>query len=441
MRIALAALALSLTFAPSATAAPQSLARIPELESFALAGDAVLLTRATGRSVRVERLPLTPGVPRSTVFRRRSAGFGAVATVGASDELAAVAVHSADRRTGDLVAEEFAGPLLGPWTALGAPRTLRRRRFVPAYHEVDGSRLFSAEISLTARPLRWVVREPGAQPRTLPPPRGAFLSAAAGDFVAYGSSADVIVENWRTGARIARYPFADEVQSLDVRADGALVTADSRGNVVVRRPGIAPRRITRRGIGPSFAGDRIVFIARAGQEGVVQLQVAEPDGRVRRFGVPSADLEAFVVDEDRVLWRGSGCLLTAPITDPAAAAPDAGACPRSEVFLSAEISSRVKRDRRVRIPLDCIAAAPPACRGTLTLSSFFRGGRLAKPMRFRIPVGVRARLNVRLTRRGYRALVRAGRRFGAGSVDVRTVTVDPDGRRRVQRHAYVINVR
>ena len=173
---------------------------------------------------------------------------------------------------------------------------------------------------------------------------------------------------------------------------------------------------------------------------MVQLQVAEPDGRIRPFGVPSADLSEFVVDEQRVLWRGSGCLLTAPITDPAADAPDAGACPRSEVHLPDEIS-RVKRGRRVRVRVDCVAAPPPGCRGTLTLVSLFRGPRLAKPLRFRIPVGHRARLRVRLTRRGYKAAVRADRKIGSAPVDVRTVTVDPDGRRREQHDHLVINVR
>src|SRR4051794_4199206 len=106
MRIALAALALTLAFAPEATAAPQSLARVPGYESFALAGDAALMTRTFGSTVRVDRLPLTAGASRSTVFRGKSAGLGASAFVSASDELAAVAVLSAERRTGRLIGEE-----------------------------------------------------------------------------------------------------------------------------------------------------------------------------------------------------------------------------------------------------------------------------------------------------------------------------------------------
>ena len=351
--------------ATDAAAAPQSLARISEFASFALAGDAALLARTPGRVVKVDRLPLTAGAPRTTVFRRRSAGDGASASIGASDTLAAIAVLSADRTTGRLIGEEFAGPPLGPLTALGPPRPLRGRRFAALYHVVDGNRLFTTEFSFGSPSFRWVVREPGAEPRTLPLPDRVKLSEAAGDLIASGTANSVIVENWRTGAEVARHAVPDVVW-LDVRADGALVTADRDGNVVERLPGAAPRVLSRRGAGPAFAGDRVVFIGRI-RPGVVQLQVADPDGRVRPFGVPSADLKEFTADAQRVLWRGNGCLLTAPITEPPAAAPDAGACARTEVYLPDEYSPRVKRDRRLRVRVDCVAAAPPGCRGTLSL--------------------------------------------------------------------------
>ena len=44
MRLALATLALTLVLATEAPAAPQSLTRVREFDSFALAGDAALLT-------------------------------------------------------------------------------------------------------------------------------------------------------------------------------------------------------------------------------------------------------------------------------------------------------------------------------------------------------------------------------------------------------------
>lgn len=441
LQLALTTIALTLAFAPQAAAAPQSLARVPEDTSFALAGDAALLSRTPGRTVRVDRLPLIAGAPRSTVFRQESAGLGASAIVSASDQLAAIAVLSAERRTFRLIGEEFAGPPLGPWTALGAPRKLGRTRFGPVFHDVDGNRLFTAELSLGTPNVRWVVREPGAQPRTLRTPRNAIMSAVAGDLLAYATATAVIVENWRTGAQVGRYPAPDDVRWLDLRADGALVTADGDGTIVERLPGAAPRRLTRRGVGPAFAGDRIVFIGRPSRAGVVSLYVAEPDGRVRPFGVPSADLTEFVSDGQRVLWRGNGCLLAAPITDPAADAPDVGACPRGEVYVPDEYSRRVMRDRRVRFRMQCIAAAPPGCRGTLTLLPAFRASRLAKPHRFHIAVGRRAHLSVPLTRRGYKAVVRSNRQIGGAPVNVRTVTVDPDGRRHLQLHHLVIDVR
>ena len=111
------------------------------------------------------------------------------------------------------------------------------------------------------------------------------------------------MKNWRTGAEVARYAVPDVVW-LDVRADGALVTADRDGNVVERLPGAAPRVLSRRGAGPAFAGQRVVFIRRI-RPGVVQLQVADPDGRVRALGVPSADLKEFTTDAQRVLWRAA----------------------------------------------------------------------------------------------------------------------------------------
>jgi hypothetical protein len=129
MRLALTTIALTLALAPQAAAAPQSLARVPDDASFALAGDAALLSSTPGRTVRVDRLPLTAGAPRSTVFRQQSAGLGASAIVSASDQLAAVAVLSAERRTFRLIAEAFAGPPLGPWTALGAPRRVGQPRY------------------------------------------------------------------------------------------------------------------------------------------------------------------------------------------------------------------------------------------------------------------------------------------------------------------------
>ena len=46
---------------------------------------------------------------------------------------------------------------------------------------------------------------------------------------------------------------------------------------------------------------------------------------------------------------------------------------------------------------------------------------------------------MRLTRRGYDALVRRQRRIGYAPVEVRTVTVDPDGRRRIQHHVFIVN--
>ena len=118
---------LALALVPEATGAPQSLSPLPADESFALAGDATLVTDTAGRRVRIDRWPLVSGVPPTTVFRRVAHGRSAAPLVSASDELAAVAVTSTEPRTGRLIGEEFAGPPLEQWAPLGSPRTMRGR--------------------------------------------------------------------------------------------------------------------------------------------------------------------------------------------------------------------------------------------------------------------------------------------------------------------------
>ena len=90
----------------------------------------------------------------------------------------------------------------------------------------------------------------------------------------------------------------------------------------------------------------------------------EPGGRIRAFGVPTRNLEDVVTDATRVLWQANGCLLVAPVTEPAATAPGAGPCARAELELPGRPNPKLRRTLHVR--LRCVAA-PGRCRGTLQL--------------------------------------------------------------------------
>jgi hypothetical protein len=442
MRLALATLALTLAVANGAAAAPQSLAVLHGEPGFALAGDAALLARSSHHQVKVERLPLDPAAPRSTLLRRHVRARQGQAIMSASSELAAVVVATENPANHRVWGQELAGPPAGPWAPLGPVRAMTRRQFAPLGHDVDGNTLLTIEYRNNFNAVRWVLREPGSPPRTIAAPRRAYWASIAGDVVAFATATGVAVRNWRTGAQLATYRLRGVI-SVDARADGAVVAGEIDGDAFELVPGAAPRHLTRVGSGAVYAGDRIVFVRRVGRAANEQLHVREPDGRVRLIGVPSGSITDFTADEERVLWFANDCLLTAPITEPAATAPDQGVCPRSELQLVDEVSPPVRRrDRLVRVRADCIAAPPPGCRGTLTIRAINRGLRaVTKRQRFAIPVGRRGRLNVRLTRRGYALVARADRRFGGAPVEVRTVTVDPDGRRRVQEHHLVLDVK
>ena len=438
MRLTLTAIALVLMFAGDAAAATRSVARLSERPDYAIAGDAAVILQTSRRGARVVRVPFDPTAGRSTVFRFRARDGLATADLAASADLLAVGVVSEERDSLETTGQEFTGPPLGPLTAFGPPRNTRGNAFLPVFHEVDGDRLITTE-TRGVTTWRWVIHEQGAPAHTIQPPRDADGSDIAGDLVALLRGDELVVRNWRTGARLATHRIHGELFSLDLRADGAIVVGLEGGDIVAYMAGAPPRRIARHSGLPTFAGDRIVFVRQFRKTGYARLQVRDPNGRVRPIGVPSATMATFEVDEHRVLWQANGCLLTAPLAEPSARAPEPGVCPRSEMALPDEVSRPVGSDRRVLIRADCVAAAPPACRGTLTVRGVFGRG-LSERQRFRIPVGRRGRLKARLTRRGYAAVKRMDRQIGGAGVEVRTVSVDPDGRRRVQLHRYIVDV-
>jgi hypothetical protein len=253
-------------------------------------------------------------------------------------------------------------------------------------------------------------------------PGDAELTRFAGDYVAFTDPDNTVVtvDDWRTGAPLhAPVEFPAGVTSLALRADGEVAIGAGEGVQLIDPAGnVTP--LARRGDGPVFAGDRVVY-----QDGE-RLMVADPGAPPRPFGVRSATLNTYVADADRVLWEADDCLFSAPVTDPVAQAPEPGACPRTELDLL-DIRPVIKRDRRVRIHLRCVAA-PVTCRGQMRVD--LQG--LTAPVRFSIPVGKRATLVAKLSPAQLRAARRHARTDPNGlGVGVRAVTTDPDGRKHI----------
>ena len=213
--------------------------------------------------------------------------------------------------------------------------------------------------------------------------------------MAYTTDDGLVVRDWRTGAVRTVAKVRGFLASIDLRDDGRALIATDEGELFDVPPGGPARRIARAAGKPRFAGEHIVF-RRGGA-----LRVIDPGGRVRTFGVRSTRLGAFTTDGTRVLWEANGCLLVAPVADPAAAAPEPGPCPRSELTRVDGPNPRLSRS--VPVTLRCVAA-PRNCRGTLRLRA--DGAPLNPPRRFSIPAGRAHRFNVRLGERGYRALRR-----------------------------------
>jgi hypothetical protein len=345
--------------------------------------------------------------------------------LGGSAQRAAIAIEGADAagRTMHL----FGGPPAGPWTELAPPVREDDGGFFSQLAQVDGDRLFTVEGRAAQDEYRRFVREGAAAPRELGSTTSSPRTAYAGDFEAYEDRPDggVVVRNWRTGEqRVLAVPN----NGFDVREDGALVVDDGAGIRVIPPSGKG-KRIARDGYQPRWAGDRIVYL-----DGV-QLMVVDPGRRPRAFGVPSRTLDEFHADARRVLWTANGCVLTADLTEPAATAPKPGVCARTEIDLDdPPTPPRIPSDRHARLYVHCVAA-PRACRGWVRLS------RLSTTARFRIPVGQRRRLVVRLSRSGYAAARRAADDDGTVGLSVTGATIDPDGRRSRFDDLYAATVR
>ncbi len=418
LRAALFAIA-ALAVAAPAQAAVRPLALADDDTTLALAGSTAVFARYDIRNELVHVLAVPADASARAATRLSlpaEAGGDHVAYLGASPQRVGIVALAADPETETPYAQELSGPPNGPWSELAPRVDLRSEGLAPAYPLVDGADLFT--VSTDGESAQFTVREGEAAPVPLALPGTATLPRFAGDYVAFtGPDANMVtVDNWRTGAALhAPVEYPAGVSSLAVRADGEVVFA-ANGGIRLIDPAGRVTSLSSRGEAPVFAGDRIVY--RDGE----RLMVADPGARPRPFGVRSATLGDFTADADRVLWEANGCLLSAPVIDPAAQAPEPGACPRTELDLL-DIRPVIKRDRKVHIHLRCVAA-PVTCRGRMRVG--VHG--LTAPVRFSIAVGERATLTATLSRAQLRAAHRVSTDPDGLTVGVRAVTTDPDGR-------------
>jgi hypothetical protein len=422
-----------LTFAAPAAAAPQPLAPIGYDASFALAGEQILRTRTAGRVLTVERVS-------GGALLRFQAHEGAHPTgfLVASPERGALLVRTEDTESTLATSQSFAGALDTPWEALTPLVETESAEWITGPQQVDGAIVFRHEFAIDFSSSRWIVHEPGADTRELRLPPRAGSESFAGDLLAYvgrvrGQRADdeghrLVIVNWRTGAKLTDIDFGRGIEETALRADGQVVFVEDGGGLFTLQDG-RPVRLTKGGTGVSFAGDRIVFVRQKGE--VSRLAVLDPDGTVRGFGMPTSDFGGYVADETRVLWSANGCLLLDDVTSPAADAPAAGPCGRTEVRLVEPSNVRLRRSRFVPARVQCLSG-PDGCRGRITLQD--ENERVVTRTRsFRIAAtGESRRLLLRLTPRGRRTVLRQAcpARLGGAGLSTRLVAIDPDGRER-----------
>ena len=318
-----------------------------------LSGDRVVFTETSGRKLRVLSMPLTGG-PAQTIFRYTAPpghlvyGEQLVAT---PTRLAMLLAHS-DRNGESTTTQVLTGTPTGGWIVVVPPRASGKDLPFANVVQLAGEQVVTYErLSWDADEFELALYEP--RRRVLPLPVGTLFS---GDLAIRTERPErVVVTNWPTGEPVTAAEFDDLIKSYEVASDGrALVTV---GDTLLEvAPGGAVTRLTHAVDAPMRAGERVLFFRKAG------IGVFERNGTKRHFGVRTERVERFVTDGDNVLWSANGCLLLAPITDPAARAPGPGPCARSEAALSSSVKGRT-----ARIKVRCVAAPAGGCRGTIEL--------------------------------------------------------------------------
>jgi hypothetical protein len=435
LRAAAISIVCCVLLSPSARANP-AITRADDLTPFALAGSEVLVARTEDRELRLLSYPVAggPGVER---FRFTAPlGRNPNLRIAASSEAVGM-VLATDEGHGDLInAQPYAGARGDALSPLGPPVRRARTGFFPIDFTAAGGRVVLREFREAPRDMRFSVYESGGAPVVVRLPRGARAVDFAGELVAYvvwapgrprvDLAEQVVVREWRTGIVHWTAVFNDGVGGLDLRADGAVVVEDS-GEIVSVGPGGSPMlRISRAGSRPVFVSDGIVFVRGVERKSPMRLVLARPGQPLRTFGPPTARIGELVADGGHVAWEQNGCLLVADIADPPGPVLPPGPCPRSELRLvNSHATVPLGPDRVLPVRLQCLAAAPPGCRGSVSLDAFGpHAGPLAGRVRFTIRVGATRRFRIRLTKSGYAALVREDAKHGDAGVVVAATTTD-----------------
>ena len=391
MRPLLLATALLLALAPAARGDAVGLRDAVDAEQIALAGPEVLVARNLPSGMELEAVPRAGGAPRP-VLSLPAAQVAWPEGLAASATRVVVAVERHDER-GSLVASEvYSGPPSGPLRL-----AWRRPAWSTVLADVSGDRALVVQTPAATDGVRAAIFD--AAGRTpVPWASGAVLPVAiAGDYAAVVARRPqrIGLANAATGAISASHrPRARDRRSVDVAADGRLVTEGGRG-LLTMSPGAAPRRVPNTdGLErPLFAGSAIAAVA--GQLMNHRVVLVGAAGAPRRLGPPTAEVRDVAADEQGVAWLASGCVRYAPI----AGSPAPGdICPATEIGLSV-IDSSPLRHRTVRVRVRCIATPTGTCSGTLLLK---HGKRVVTRAPFTVPAGVLARVPVRLSARGLR---------------------------------------
>jgi hypothetical protein len=395
-----------------AAASPRALLDAERAQDVAVAGGEVLVAGTTpGGGAPLRAVPAVGG-PARMVFEAppRGRGWTSVLRLASSAQLTALLVAYLDPSGNFRDWRVYAGPPAGPLALVQRVRRPRVGRvWTPMDVDVHGDRLLVQELRQPGFSFRLVVHAPDGMVPPVPQGRFGAPTAVAGEQVAYVSRSLIQIVDWRTGRLsgsidVGRHSGDIEDRHLDM-TDGARVVAAIDGRLLTGAPGVPAQELPGSGgvtglRSPRFAGERVAALAPA-RRGAQRPVVIDPAaGTLRRVGPPSTELTGIAANETTVAWLANGCVLaadTAPLAVPPAQtldAPPPGPCPRAEVDLGQE-GERV-RGGILRVPVICVAAPPPGCRGEVLLG---KGGWAGRG-RFQVPPGERRSVRVRLSGRG-----------------------------------------
>jgi hypothetical protein len=417
-----AALALLAAAAP-ASGATISLRDDLRASGVALAGPDVLVMRELRNgTAQLIAAPRTGG-PARTLLSVPSVQpvFEAQHTLSASDARVALITEIVDRRGQTVEWRVYSGPPSGP---LGIVRRVPgRARWDPVLVDVDGDRVLIVEaLEEEGDAVRAHILDPafGLVPIAWAGGAAAPIAIAGGRAAVYArKTRRVAVVDLVTGAEQAAVPLRGLTDRIDVdlAADGRVALSDGR-RISVAGPGAAPRTVpgSRDLTRVSFAGAAMIAFDEGGHPVMVG-----PAGARTVLGPPSRVLTAFAADAHGFAWVANGCIRHAalPVTASAPQADDP--CPTTEIGLYLIANSKL-RGRTVRVPVRCVTAPGPVCRGTVLGRDGEGGPRIVARGRFAVPIGRERNVPMRIER----ATVERFRRrdFGSFIIDARI----PNGR-------------